>query len=822
MPLLICGPILRQVTTSSVTVWLVTREAATVTLTVFDNRGIMPNQVLPPPPSTAKRATTPIGQQLHMIAITARGPDGTLTENVVYSYDLTFEFQQSGHRKFNEAAKVSATMSEFAYAPYTLPTFTIPPADLEKVRLIHGSCRKPNGGGDDMLALLDDLIEATADQPLGRPHQLLMTGDQIYSDEVADVLLLMLTDAGDTLLGWLEAMPTGSGVPLFAGGLKPGTRSDVVESAGFTTVDTRSHLMSLGEYLAMYLFAWSPTLWPNSLPLPVDVPEYAVAEFVEREGLYTQYYAVKTYLGTLTKVARALANIPSYMICDDHEVTDDWNMTREFCEDVYGNPLGLRVMQNGLVAFVLCQGWGNTPEQFEDDPQKPAGKVLLDLLSGVGSNTYTSRSAEIQKTVGLHDAATLAQQSPYRVYHEGGFDITVYGVHVNTASINFHYTIEAASYQVIVTDTRTWRSWPKPGKVEHPDLLSAVNLISQVDITPSLGDRLQMVVVTTNMPPIPGIRQAESMFGWSDYEIYKNDMFDSWRLPNASFDLMVTKLTDRLPLDSSTPPAHVGRVIILSGDVHSSYASRLAYLADKRYGDVPTNRRPAKAVFAQLVSSPFKNASESTLGQHASGYDYAPYHLSFMLPKIEPVGFIGWALDPLSTQQVKIGTVLVSTMDMAVNGPISVSGVEPSKSVGNLTDVAASASNPHITTPPDYQYCSEQIFAAASGQAPGLMPTISPVGTGGNAVARKAALASFNQALGAYRNYKSWAGRGTQIVGRSNISEITFTWGSGDDKKVHHTVRWFEKDGDTSTVSWARYSVSLALNDDTFGRIPIP
>jgi hypothetical protein len=31
------------------------------------------------------------------------------------------------------------------------------------------------------------------------------------------------------------------------------------------------------------------------------------------------------------------------MICDDHEFTDDWNMTRRFCQGVYGGDLGVRV-----------------------------------------------------------------------------------------------------------------------------------------------------------------------------------------------------------------------------------------------------------------------------------------------------------------------------------------------------------------------------------------------------------------------------------------------------------------------------------------------
>ena len=64
-----------------------------------------------------------------------------------------------------------------------------------------------------------------------------------------------------------------------------------------------------------------------------------------------------THLKTLPKVRRALANIPTYMIFDDHDVTDDWNMTLKFCNAVYNSDLGRRVVQNALVAYALCL-WG--------------------------------------------------------------------------------------------------------------------------------------------------------------------------------------------------------------------------------------------------------------------------------------------------------------------------------------------------------------------------------------------------------------------------------------------------------------------------------
>jgi hypothetical protein len=74
---------------------------------------------------------------------------------------------------------------------------------------------------------------------LERPHQLFLTGDQIYADEVADVLLVALTDAGDTLLGWKEELP-GDVNPTNNGPFGPAaprsTRTDS-ESARFPAAD---------------------------------------------------------------------------------------------------------------------------------------------------------------------------------------------------------------------------------------------------------------------------------------------------------------------------------------------------------------------------------------------------------------------------------------------------------------------------------------------------------------------------------------------------------------------------------------------------------
>ena len=77
---------------------------------------------------------------------------------------------------------------------------------------------------------------------------------------------------------------------------------------------------------------------------------------------------VEMFYNDLPKVRRALANVPVYMMLDDHEVTDDWNLNPMWKDRVYTNPLGKTILRNGILAYALFQGWGNDPEYFESGP----------------------------------------------------------------------------------------------------------------------------------------------------------------------------------------------------------------------------------------------------------------------------------------------------------------------------------------------------------------------------------------------------------------------------------------------------------------------
>ncbi|MCJ8280121.1 MAG: hypothetical protein MJK14_09465, partial [Rivularia sp. ALOHA_DT_140] len=437
LPLVLAGPILRRTQPDSVTVWLALKESRHVTLTIFDkNHNFL---------FESTRTTARIGINLHVVAITANASSNILKDAEVYLYDLHF-----GNGELLSSPgilTIEGSLANITYPQYKLPSFALPPKDLKDLRIIHGSCRKPHGESLDALATVDKMIkEALLKEPLKRPHQLFLTGDQIYADDVADVLLFMLMDAGETLLGWSEKLP---GVENFEE-LNPGKRNNLATKiAGFTasigklsniTNIAKSHLFTFGEYLAMHLFAWSDVLWVDDEFFPdfIDVnSEHWEAKNDERKRLEQEVEYIKNFYSTLKNVRRALANIPTYMIFDDHEVTDDWYLNMAWCSRILDKPLGRRILQNGMLACTICQAWGNTPEQFEKDTN---GEELLKaaVAWSVGGGTNPIFEEQIALRIGLPKVEDI-QQNSQKLPH-------------SDAALTWHYTVNGPGYEVIVLD----------------------------------------------------------------------------------------------------------------------------------------------------------------------------------------------------------------------------------------------------------------------------------------------------------------------------------------------------------------------------------
>jgi hypothetical protein len=810
-PLVLAGPILRKVTPSSVTVWLALKDSAEVTLHIF----ISDVQVVPPLFS-GKSGTIRVGEHLHIVAVTARADAGVvLKPGEIYYYDLLFS-TKTGPKNLRDGSATTDRIVWGYKGTHPLPSFAMPPNDLNDVRLIQGSCRKPNASGSDALAILDNLIEASAESATGRPHQLLLTGDQIYADEVADVLLLMLTDAAATLVG-LEPlpMPFPGALPLIADAFKPTTRTAIIKRIGFTTVDHRSHLMSLGEYLAMYLFVWSDVLWPPDVPTYDDLvaklsddPKFSAEVKKLKAKIEEQRENVRLMRASLPSVRRALANVPTYMILDDHEVTDDWNMTSEFCENVYGNVLGMRIIQNALAAYALCQHWGNAPEQFEA-AHSPAGHRLLTMFDAASGYQAIADKPELQRLLGLHTPDKLRQQTPsFAVYHDVGTRTNLADGWVDTDSLLYHYTIEAPAHQIIVTDTRTWRSFPR-GKRGAPDMIAEPQIAVQIGHTPELKGRMLLVVVSTNMPASPGIRQVARDLGLYDYA----DAYDSWEIERIDFARAVAQLSRKFPLNAQGK--REGAVVLLSGDVHASQASRIHYLAKSQVGDPLNAPSPADLVFAQLIGSALRNEDWKTIGQHKHkhGYEWVPPKIMAKIGKQDTLleeGFVGW--NPNVVKQFdELGFIFIHSK-IAEHDAAEWVFQPDSPSHTLRAQEFPFVWNSHIvqiTREPHYWIRLDYLKAVEGGRYK-IEPRVPPSDP----------LKGWEQRSRSYQRYAHAVRSGREIVGMNNIGEIEFrrTDTFVDPKlTVLYTVRWQEDD---ISKDWVRFDVSLDANDSRYKEIP--
>ena len=464
-PLVLAGPIVRRVEPGNASVWVALKESRAVRLTVHlapvdtgAGTGVFADAN---PLLSGETTTVRVGERLHVAVVTAQPPSGggALTAGQTYAYNVAFgpptgTFTATADLKSlgllgdragsTDPANPAPRHVALGYEPGLLPTFVMPPADLAGLRFAHGSCRRPHADCADMMAALDRLIRDGRGAVERRPQQLFLTGDQIYADDVATAVCHLATKLGADLLGAAEHVPTTwRGDPKrpdrepvdrrrFPAGLR---KPIVLDDARLTTTDGESHLLGLGEFLAVHLLAFSQELWPARLPAFGDVfwaetfagldtakllagtvapPDVWIVHtglgFSTRHGAAAKYgvsgsftaantgplltklsadttlakaYAeqlkvVTAFRDGLPEARRALANVATYMICDDHEITDDWNLSQRWKDRVYTSLLGRTVLRNGLLAYLLCQGWGNDPAAFATAGSK--AKELLDAV----------------------------------------------------------------------------------------------------------------------------------------------------------------------------------------------------------------------------------------------------------------------------------------------------------------------------------------------------------------------------------------------------------------------------------------------------------
>jgi hypothetical protein len=509
LPNILAGPIVRRIEPRLACFWIALSRKATVRAHLWEGTPVAAGAS----PDTAGTGSAwasgePVethraGEHLWIAVLVVRLESGglkILRPGATFSYNIEIQFagggttdlsgegllrdETAGDRPENKVHATAPLHLALGYVPGALPSFATLPADIGDLRLAHASCRKAHGPGYDALAWLDKVIADSRTDLTRRPQALFLTGDQIYADDVAACLLGPINELGHALLGRAEheAAPTDAGsIAASILNFPPLRRQRVLsDDAHFTSDSASSHLMSFAEYAATYLLAWSPRVWQplwtadqvfkgldelgtaqNARELLTDWEKckgnLAKWRASAIEGFDRQTKNVELFREGVPHVARALANVATYMTFDDHEVTDDWNLNGKWFNRIYSRPLGKWIVANGMMAYGLFQGWGNDPLSFRE--HEGAGSVTavdkprLVVRLGTAPVGYGGDKVEVSDANGTKTTGKIIAINDEHVAIEYTGDTTLtVGTAVNFSghSRNGDFLDETAAYTALV------------------------------------------------------------------------------------------------------------------------------------------------------------------------------------------------------------------------------------------------------------------------------------------------------------------------------------------------------------------------------------
>jgi hypothetical protein len=596
LPTILSGPIIRRADADQVCIWIALSEPLQI-------KGRLYSVKQPPDAESciyetidcsSETDSIQAGKQLFIHLIKIKPFIGTFPLETLIGYNLIFE---NGKKGFDLAAFDLLSPnhpSSIVYGNLEYPTFYLSDRSSS---FLYGSCRKLHGEGPDALAEADEALSSSFDTS-ERPAALFLMGDQIYADDVADPIFPLILELSRQLIGReepLEEIEQNLKEKEFRKAIRQinGRQYITEQFCSFTSNNADNHLLTLGEYAAMYLLSWSPELWKviqNEKLLPsfekaledenihfaFDNPEMYKKEFeLELREIKERYNNQSTELSgfqeTLSAARRVLANTPTYMIFDDHDITDDWNLTETWKSRVYQAPLGRHVISNALASYWLFQGWGNAPETYENfkmpmqeylsafKPASPSHSDWMESLWAFSSWHFIAPTAP---------AALFLDTRTQREYFNTPLPVKI-GRKIEEEKVSPNL-IGVDTWDTLFRDlmTTSWNAGD-PLVIISPAPLYGIGLIENF---------LQKFILPLRSLGIP-VQQSFDL--------------EAWKYNQKGFSEFLCRIADWSPSDC----------IILSGDVHSASAVKSAVtLPDGRSFSIH-----------QYTSSPIKNMSYSSI-----------------------------------------------------------------------------------------------------------------------------------------------------------------------------------------------------------------
>ena len=545
LPPVLAGPILRRTSAEQICMQILTSQPLEYSFQLSD-RG---RELLSINDGEITRQRFQLGEYCWLDILILRSTQALPLDSTLH-YDLKIGLQGG-------LTSIAEWGAELIYQDEGLPSLRIP---SRLNRLAHGSCRKPHHRGGDGLVRLDQQCAANLEQ---RPDLLIMSGDQLYADDVAGPMLRASHQVAEKLVladELLHGTSLSSAAELELDSRCYYRRSELLPNSEtneevrksffeakrkpiFTSDSARNHLITLREVIAAYALLWSPNCWKfvDLNQLPSLSTELELVYQRERES-------IEEFAAGMSRVARVMANTPCYMIFDDHDVTDDWNLSAAWEVAAYGHPFSARIIGNAMLGYLLFQALGNEPKRL--------GEAFFEPLSALFTDYNDQRH---------HDLIQQMQNYPY-----WGYEIPV-------------------EPGIVVLDTRTqrWRSERNP---QSPSGL--MDWEQLVDLQQTLLNRKQVILVSA--APIFGVKLIEAiqrLFTWLGRPLMVDA--ENWMAHPGSANVILNIFRH-----SRTPE----QFVVLSGDVHYSFVY-----------DIKLRFRNAGPRIYQITSSGIRNAFPSTL-----------------------------------------------------------------------------------------------------------------------------------------------------------------------------------------------------------------
>ena len=294
----------------------------------------------------------------------------------------------------------------------------------------------------------------------------------------------------------------------------------------FSSVKAYNHLIHFEEFVALYLLNFCSQAWQY---IDLNNLSYSGSNDKNQTLFNAEKTALAGYAKGLAEVERLFANVSTLMMFDDHDVTDDWNLTAGWEQAINQNPSSKRIINNGLASYWLFQGMGN-------DALHKTGSLLSHFNDSLAGD---------------------------KLWHFKAFD-----KHLNDFN-HWHYELTTTP-KVVVLDTRTHR-WRNEQNFNEPSGLLDWERLTELE--ESLLSHDQVIIVSP--APVFGVKSIEAIqavFNMCGQPLMVD--VENWMAHEGSAKKLLNTFRR-----TDTP----NETLILSGDVHYSFC----FSVQKRFGDHP-------------------------------------------------------------------------------------------------------------------------------------------------------------------------------------------------------------------------------------------